>query len=273
LIAESGCKQLNMQGEGSQTPSDQDCVQYQYDGSSMLTLKHVNAGFNCCPGTISANIDIADHVITITEHESVPGCHCLCLFDLDYQIENLEPGEYQVEFIELYTEAGDDPLVFTLDISQAGSGEYCVTRTHYPWSSGAVSEPSAYLADISDCKNITGIHSSGPAQATNSCVEYNYLPGNLLQLTHVNAWFNCCPVIEVEVNVENGTITVDEIEVEGICDCYCFFDLNIEVVNILSGEYTLIINEPYLGSGEEILQCTVDLAASPSGICCAERNH
>ena len=273
LIAESGCKQFNTQGEGSQTPSDRDCVQYQYDGNSVLSLKHVNAGFNCCPGTISADIEIVDHVITITEHESVQGCHCLCLFDLDYQFESLEPGEYQIEFIELYTEAGDDPLVFTLDLSHAVTGEFCVKRTQYPWSSGTFNEASGSLIDILGCKDLTGIHSLDATQSTSTCIEYNYLPGNILLLTHVNAWFNCCPVIAVYFDVENDTITVDEREVEGNCDCYCLFDLFFEIVNIPPGEYTLIINEPHLAEGDEQLQCAIDLAASPSGICCAERHH
>jgi hypothetical protein len=274
LIAESGCKDFSTWvGLGLKPPSDQDCVLYQYDGSGELTLKHVNAGFNCCPGTISADIDIVGQAITITEHESISGCRCLCLFDLDYEIANLEPGEYHIEFIEPYTEMCDEPLGFTVDLTQAVSGEFCVKRTHYPWSQRAAGEPTGSLIDMSECKDLTTTSNLDAGEAVKTCVEYDYLPGNILMLTHLNAWFNCYPVIEANIDIENGTITIDEIEVEGNCDCYCYFDLSFKIVNIPAGNYTIIINEPHLGSGEEVLQCTADLAATPSGICCAERHH
>jgi hypothetical protein len=137
LVARSDCKKYESKGTAElQTSPDQDCGQYQFDGQGVLTLKHINAGFNCCPGEINADINIDGYSITITEREGTNGCHCLCLFDLDYQFENVEPGVYQVEFIEPYTNEDDEPLIFTLDLSQADSGEFCVKRAHYPWDAG-----------------------------------------------------------------------------------------------------------------------------------------
>lgn len=133
LLSTTGCKQ-SVRGEELSTPPDQDCVEYEYDGNNVLTLTHLNAGFNCCPVEITADIDIEKQVITIVEHESEHGCKCLCLFDVDYRIVNLKPGNYEIKFVELYTESGDDLLEFTCDLSQATSDTYCVERTHYPWN-------------------------------------------------------------------------------------------------------------------------------------------
>ncbi len=142
LVSSTGCKHLQTQEDPASASPDEDCVQYEYDGTGVLTLKHINAGFNCCPREITADIDIEDHVITITEYEAESACRCLCLFDVDYRIKNLKPGEYEIKFVELYTDPGDDPLEFTCDLSQAPSGMHCVKRTRYPWDLGLFGEAS-----------------------------------------------------------------------------------------------------------------------------------
>jgi hypothetical protein len=110
-------------------------MEYTYDGESTLLLKHINAGFNCCPDEIIANITIEGNLITIEEDESLEsgGCDCICLFDLDLEITNLQPGEYTIKVIELYVFPDDEPLEFTVDLSSSPSGIYCVERTIYPW--------------------------------------------------------------------------------------------------------------------------------------------
>ncbi len=132
LVDMSGC---NVFEEGLLTPdssSFEDCIEYEYDGESILTMQHINAGFNCCP-----EIEIVFHfegsVITIEQIELEGLCDCDCLFNLDYQIENLTPGQYTITVIEPYTIEGDDPLEFDVDLSTATTGSYCVYRYHYPW--------------------------------------------------------------------------------------------------------------------------------------------
>jgi len=133
----SGCKSIPLTAAAADTvPSTEDCAFYTYDPArSILYLDHVNAGFNCCP-TIEAAIDVTGDVITITESES-PGefgfCACLCLFDVNYEIWLLPPGQYTVRFVQLYLEPGDDPLEFPIDLEAAPVGSACVTRDHYPW--------------------------------------------------------------------------------------------------------------------------------------------
>jgi hypothetical protein len=136
LTGTNGCKGAvsNSDSPGGITlaSSIQDCVQYQYDGNSQLILNHINAGFNCCPGQISADIQISGNTITITEAESQQGCKCLCLFDVDYLIQDLTPGTYTIILIGLYLEGGQHHE-FSINLNQATSDTICIDRGHYPW--------------------------------------------------------------------------------------------------------------------------------------------
>jgi hypothetical protein len=137
MLGFDGCKDFQKAGgDADPTPPDQDCMEYLYDhATGILLLKHVNGGFNCCPDEILADINIVGEVITIQESESLEsgGCDCLCLFDVDYQISNLPPGEYTIIVHQLYLIEGDEMLQFTIDLASTPSGSYCVQRDHYPW--------------------------------------------------------------------------------------------------------------------------------------------
>jgi hypothetical protein len=135
LLGYGECKEFQTETFTDGTPPDQDCIEYLYDGSGVLLLGHVNAGFNCCPDEILADITIEGNAITIEESESLEsgGCDCLCLFDVDYQVSNLPPGEYTIVVNELYLMEGDEILQFTVDLVSTPSGSHCVQRDHYPW--------------------------------------------------------------------------------------------------------------------------------------------
>jgi len=135
LLASTNCKhtqsQLNDIRAGNLIADD--CVSFSYDGDGTLMIKHINAGFNCCPGRITAEIEINENRITIVEKESESGCHCLCLYDLDYKIENLPPGEYIFQIVEPYISAEDAPIEITLKLKSAIPWDYCFPRKNYPW--------------------------------------------------------------------------------------------------------------------------------------------
>jgi hypothetical protein len=135
LLQAAGCKQFGGAAHVSRaaTAQEDDCFEYQYDGKGKLTLRHINAGFNCCPGHISAAIDFNGGVIEITESEELQDCRCLCLFDLDYEIINLAAGRYTIRVIEPYCEAGDQVLEIMVNLSAATSGSFCLQRNYYPW--------------------------------------------------------------------------------------------------------------------------------------------
>jgi len=130
------CKTFQRMGATDTIPPDQDCIEYEYDGENVLCIKHINAGFNCCPAELKAFVDIKGDTITIEEKEyfdDTGPCFCLCLFDLDFNITGLNPGVYTVKVIEMYVPAGDEPLEFTVDLTTSTSGIFCVKRSGYPW--------------------------------------------------------------------------------------------------------------------------------------------
>ncbi|KPL04256.1 MAG: hypothetical protein AMJ90_01340 [candidate division Zixibacteria bacterium SM23_73_2] len=127
-----GCKTFQ-KIEGDIVPPDQDCIEYTYDEESVLSIKHLNAGFNCCPEKIKIFVNIQNSIITIEEKEYNGLCDCNCLFDLDFDIENVVPGEFTIKVIEPYLPSGDQLLEFYVDLSYSTSGIFCVERTCYPW--------------------------------------------------------------------------------------------------------------------------------------------
>ena len=71
LVSYEGCKTFQNGGGSSQSVNfihdqNQDCVEFNYFGNNTLEMRHINAGFNCCPGKILAEIDILDDVIIIS---------------------------------------------------------------------------------------------------------------------------------------------------------------------------------------------------------------
>ncbi len=122
---------------GDNTSPYLDCIEYQYDGESVLLLKHINACFNCCPLEIFADISVLGNTITIVESETwdtMGPCPCLCLVDLDIEIHYLPPGEYTIEVVELCLCGDYELLQFTVELSSSpSSGYYCVYRYDYPW--------------------------------------------------------------------------------------------------------------------------------------------
>ena len=107
----------------------QACVEYAYDGRSILQLTHVNGVFNCCPDSVGGEIRITDHSITIDEAEWLSNpCDCVCPFDVDYEITGLPPGSYTIRVNELYLHEGAALLEITVDLAVRPSGSFCVER-------------------------------------------------------------------------------------------------------------------------------------------------
>jgi len=254
LIKTSDCKVFD--GKHGVSSARWDCIQYDYDiAGGVLRLKHVNAGFNCCP-KMDIHIEIENDTIRIIEKEVEGLCDCLCLFDLDYEVVDLPPGEYTIAVLEPYVRKGDEKLEFTVDLAATPSGIHCVERNYYPWLSSASNAPAGSLVDIVGCKQYSGIPENAGEKATGAsippdmdCMAYIYSSGTLF-LTHINAGFNCCPVIDADIDISDSVITITEIEVQGQCYCLCLFDLFYEISDLPPGEYLIIVNEPYVHEGD-----------------------
>lgn len=133
LVGRTGCKSFGTPGAAPAPAPSRECVEYDYDGRGLLKLKHVNAGFNCCPGTISATVEVSNGDILIKERESSSLCDCDCLYDVDYEIAGLAGGTWRISVVGPYQPEEGPALEFLVDLSQASSGSYCVERTRYPW--------------------------------------------------------------------------------------------------------------------------------------------
>ena len=132
LVHSTGCKSWELEAATGSVTSDQDCIKWQMADRSRLRFTHVNAGFNCCPEFDAATY-VSGDTIFVVEHEIVGLCDCNCLFDLDYEIRDLEPGIYRVIVTEEYLSEEDEPLDFIMDLLTTPSGSHCVGRDHYPW--------------------------------------------------------------------------------------------------------------------------------------------
>ncbi|NIS17802.1 MAG: hypothetical protein GWN00_09070 [Aliifodinibius sp.] len=120
----------NFDGDnGNDTAS---CAIWTYNESGTLKIIHTNAVFNCCVQELLAeyNIDVAGGLITIAEDEVLEngGCDCICPYDFEHDIYNLPPGEYTIKFLEPYLNPQEDSLIFTIDLVNEQSGEFCVER-------------------------------------------------------------------------------------------------------------------------------------------------
>ena len=129
LITHTLCKnEKNLVYETNET-----CVEYSYDAESKtLNLKHINTGFNCCPAKLYCNISIDGNTIIVEESERKQDCNCLCLYDMEAEVYNIEAKTYIIKYIEPYI--GDyDELIFEIDLSTSISGSVCLERNNYPW--------------------------------------------------------------------------------------------------------------------------------------------
>ena len=132
LKAFSDCGGYDNDGEDLDNDTSS-CAIWTYNESGTLSIMHTNTVFNCCVETLlgSYTIDVENGLITIEEDEVLEngGCDCICPYDIQHEIWNLPPGEYTIKVLEPYLNPQEDSLIFTIDLIQAQSGEYCVERT------------------------------------------------------------------------------------------------------------------------------------------------
>jgi hypothetical protein len=133
LVSHSPCKSGKTTDLNTDSPDTVSCIEYSFNAATKkLSLTHVNAGFNCCPGELSCDVSLSGDTIIIHEEEETPMCDCDCLYDLEIEIDSVSEAVYRVKFIEPYV--GDQArLEFEIDLTRESSDTYCVVRTQYPW--------------------------------------------------------------------------------------------------------------------------------------------
>jgi len=252
-----------------------DGVEYTYTGDATLSLRHVNAVFNCSPGEIRAAISFEDSLIIIEESElSSAGTHT-CFYELTYTIRNLRPRPYRLRIVEPYLPLGDTPLDFVLDLSRPISGRRCEERTSHPWFYIDWPPPMGRLTAFSGCKHWRETPDDSIA-VTRDCLAFTYDRFDVLRLRHINAGFNCCPgEITASVQILGNVISILESEAAQECRCQCLYDLDFRIQGLYPGLYEIRVVEPYVHSewGEARLGFLLDLTVPTSDTLCVERTR
>jgi len=134
LINNSACKSGSTSAfETVSTPDTLSCIDYSFnDLDNKLTIKHINAGFNCCPESLYCNVSLIGDTIIITEQEAKAECRCNCLYDLDLVINGVDSKRYQIKVIEPYC-GEQEKISFKVDLEKDKNGSFCVIRGVYPW--------------------------------------------------------------------------------------------------------------------------------------------
>ena len=79
-----------------------------------LRITRRNVIFNCCPGELKVKISFTNDTIISQEYSTKDLCNCICPYDLEYSIENLEYGN--LVFL-ITTKDADAPYKFKFDLN------------------------------------------------------------------------------------------------------------------------------------------------------------
>lgn len=105
-----------------------------YPSYKIIQVSHINAAFNCCPDKITSSYKFSNDTIRIYEKEAKAGCHCECLYDLNYELRNFSPGIYHIEIYGPLTDGkANPPLAFDVDIANHKDSVFTLYRGIYPW--------------------------------------------------------------------------------------------------------------------------------------------
>lgn len=94
-VSHTGCKNNEKNGLDSKSYNESTLKLRAIKGGNMRVI-HENAIHNCCAGTITANCQLRNDTIFVTEESSNNDCDCLCPYDLEYVINHLEEKEYVI---------------------------------------------------------------------------------------------------------------------------------------------------------------------------------
>lgn len=129
-VTKTGCKTELLLADSSK----EDCIEYEIINNT-LHIRHINAAFNCCPNKVYAIASISNDTIRITEKEILTDpCKCNCLYDIEYNIQNITDSLYVIEIKEPYILNDTDKIIFNINTIKAAVGSYCTLRTEYPWN-------------------------------------------------------------------------------------------------------------------------------------------
>jgi len=124
----------------------------------------------------------------------------------------------------------------------------------------------------SHCKDFS-LKSGNTHPADQGCLQYEWVKGDTLKITHFNAGFNCCPEgFRTELTVSGDTLIISEAENSNLCDCNCLYDLKYELTGISRDTWWIRVREPYVNyDRDQQISFKVDLKKEAEGEKCFER--
>jgi len=133
LLGNPQCIYLKSSPGLPEIPESQSCIEYAFDhDAGKLMLKHIHAGYNCCPESLWCTVLFRNDTILVQEFEKHAGCKCNCLYDLNLEIEGVVPGKFTLQIIEPYI-SNQQKLVGQIDLFTINQGSFCAARSIYPW--------------------------------------------------------------------------------------------------------------------------------------------
>jgi hypothetical protein len=167
---------------------------------------HDDAYYQCCLGYF-VNYNLSGDVITGFEADTGSECDCICWFDLESIIYNLNEGSYTLVLVGIY---GDTIGTVEFDVPA-----YDPEVIDY-WDSGCLQK-----YDTDDT----------------AMVNY-YYHDDTLNMEHLNGYFNCGGIIAVEFSSEGDTLRFYEFNIsDEWLDCMCYFMVTATAINISPGSY------------------------------------
>lgn len=107
----------------------------------------------------------------------------------------------------------------------------------------AMQEMRAENIHFSECKNTK----SATLAYENESIEYVYVIGDKLKLTHKNVYFNCCQPegnLQIETKMSGDSLIVNEFEVKPEqCKCICPYDVECTLGPLREKSYWLIMKK------------------------------
>lgn len=176
-----------------------------------LHIHHINAYYNCGLAYV-VNYTGEDFWIYAVESDTGEPADCICYFNLESVLYNLEDGEYNVTLIGIY---GDTLKTGTI-VVEAGFG----------------------MIGYED----SGCLEKGLGDSTSSIV-YVY-SGDTLNMLHYNAFFNCGAEFLIPFEQAGDTLRFFELNISlELQYCMCYFNIFAYTIGIAPGEYIAEVYE------------------------------
>lgn len=121
-------------GGGDEYPFCGDDVVDVLPGPGAVQVVHRHTTYNCCPDEIMVTLEVDGTFLRLTEEEilTMP-CPCLCCYDVDSTVVDVEPGIYTVEYCWFDYETSQDVChVEDVEIPRGGTARSDLPRDEDP---------------------------------------------------------------------------------------------------------------------------------------------